>query len=318
MVYVLGTIVTLCLLWVIYNLFKKQEQVSKSPVLIKYLVPGGVAILLGFFMLFVRNGTFVIAIICMAFSFLGMIYCARRQKFYAYAQPVAISLLVVILICMVLILTKTMGSGDVSYLIENEIKFAKAGAYIMGQELAKTYSGKKALVIAPNKWRDNRRMLEIVSGLKKGLNGKLEIKAIESPVIPKPKKTNPEMPEDYMMFEEMLQAEHYNKLISKNKDCNFLIFLTNLPHDMVNLNIWEMDDDKRPMVALLYSDIYSLKRAIKAGYITALTYKPNVKFTEEPPPKDYKEAFDKRYIIVTPKNVDEISEKYQGFLQDFK
>lgn len=289
-----------------------------STIKLKYVVPAAISAILGLSMFFMREGTFVLAIICMFFSFLGMIYCARRQKFYAYAQPVAVTLLVVILLCMVLILIKTMNPGNVSLLIENEIKYAKAGAYMMGKQLSKKYAKKKALIIAPQKWRENRRILEIISGLKQGIDGKIKIKEVATPIVPKLKKQAKGMPEDYYMFGDMVQAEHYNKLIDQHKDCKLLIFLSGLPHDMVNLNIWEKTEDERPMVALLYGDVFNLKRAIKAGYITVLSYKPDVKFSEAAAPSDYKKAFDERYLIITPENIEKLNKKYNGFLEDVK
>lgn len=271
-------------------------------------------------MLCIRNGTFTLSIVLMVFSFLGMLYCAKKQKVYAYAQPIAITLLVVILCCMVIILTKTMGSGDIARIIENEITYAKAGAFVMGQRIAEKYPKRTALVIASKDWEQNRRTTEIIDALKKGMGDKVTIKKIDYPKVPPPKIKDPSMPEEDMLYmmEDMVQAEHYNELIDENKDCNLLIFLAPLPNDMVNMNIWEMNKEQRPMVALLFSDAFSLQRAIKAGYIICLSYKPGVKFDEEDPPSDPKAAFDKRYIIISPENVDEIAKEFKGYFQEFK
>jgi hypothetical protein len=324
MVFVFATVLVLSLLGILFNLFKRQ-QVGR-PSNLKYYALGSVALLAGLSILFCRNGTLILAIICMTFSFLGMLYCAKMQKAYAYAQPIAITLLSVVLVCMVIILGSTMGSGDISRIIRNEMKFAQAGAYIMGKTLAEKYPERVALVIVSPEWQKDERMKSMVEALKEGIGSTISLKAVDAPIPPPIERTTYKdesgneipVPEDMLMMEEMLQAKQYNELIDRYRECNLLVFMVPLPSDMVNLSIWEMREEERPMVALLFSDIYSLQRAIKAGLVIAMGYKPGIKFRDDPPPSDRQAAFDERYVIIAPDNIDDFVQKNPGFFQDVK
>jgi hypothetical protein len=58
-------------------------------------------------------------------------------------------------------------------------------------------------------------------------------------------------------------------------------------------------------------------KAIQAGLIKAtVSYKPGVKFTEDPCPKDPQKAFDRRCLLVTPDNVNEVAKQYPNLFSE--
>ena len=47
---------------------------------------------------------------------------------------------------------------------------------------------------------------------------------------------------------------------------------------------------------------------MKAGFISAVVYpNPSKKYSEDVPSDDLQKTFDMRYLLITPKNMDEIS-----------
>lgn len=60
--------------------------------------------------------------------------------------------------------------------------------------------------------------------------------------------------------------------------------------------------------------IYELEKPIRAGMIlAAVQFNPTAEYkVDEDVPENYKEAFDKRYILVHPDNAVEMATKYEG------
>lgn len=311
-------VLSLLLIGSLFAAFFRKGGPNKPPSKIKFYSFLGAAFIIMIWMLNLKGGFLFLAIVLMVICFIGMLICAKYQKTYANAQNAAVALLVIIMVCMVVILTYTLGDWETERLIANELKYAKAASIVMGRNLAEMYPGSRALVVVNKGWDKNQRFKNLIDGLKEGVGDKLEIVNIDYPKIPPPPKTDPNEPDEMFMMEEMMKAEHFDKLFEKNRDCNLIISMIGLPYDVGEMQLWSMPKETRPQMALLFADVHNLKNAIRAGYIIALSYKPGVKFSEEDAPDDPQKAFDKRYIIITPKNVMELDEKYPGFFMKYK
>jgi len=250
--------------------------------------------------------------IVMAICFVGMIICAKKQHTNAIAKPLAIVLLLGVVVCTIMILTKNLGSGDTQALIANELKFAKASSYVLGQSLAKTMPGARVLLIVDEQNEMNKRQKILIDGLKEGFGSAITQITVKTPQIKKPKGA----PEEMMMpLMEMVKAADFNKLIKQNKSCNLIISMIGLPMDMGALSIWksfEENPKKTPRLSILNGDISMLAPAIKSGIIPAVvTHNPDARYTEDPAPEDLQAAFDVRYLLITTKNVGEVAKKYK-------
>ena len=243
--------------------------------------------------------------------FVGMILCAKKQHSNALAKPLAIVLLLGVVVCTVLILTKSLGSGDTRALIANELRFAKASSYILGKKLAEIKPGAKVLVIVDEQNEMNKRQKILIDGLKEGFGSAITSVTIKTPQIKKAKGAPQEM---MMPLMEMVKAADFNKLLKQNKSCNLIVTMIGLPMDMGGLTIWDdFDEDpkKTPKLAILNGDVSMLGMAIKSGLVpAAVTHNPDARYTEDAAPEDMQAAFDVRYLLITTKNVDEILKKY--------
>ncbi len=261
---------------------------------------------------------FIVMLALMVASLAGLLVCAVKQKKNPDApvrfgpialqpQVAAIGFIVVIICCAGWVLAKKLGTGDTQKLISNEMTYSRSRAVVLGQELAKKFPNAQALVIVSDKdYEKNKFVSNLVEGLNAGIAGKLKIEAVDTPDLPKSE--NPEM-QMQMPMEMMFKAEHFDALVEKYPSCNLIISLMGLPMDFQAITLWTKEEG-RPNVALLDGDVEMLKDAISDGLISFLVaYKPGVKFTEKPAPKDPKAAFDERYQLVTPENIESITNK---------
>jgi hypothetical protein len=254
----------------------------------------------------------------MVLALVGMVACAKKQRTNPGAQPIAIALLIVVVICGITILfqTGTLGQGATQKLIENELKYAQSQALVLGKYLKETYPDSTVLIVADRNYEKSNRQQKLIDGLKEGLGGASTPITIGTLELPKNKKGMPPEEMDMMPLEEIMTAKEFDALLKKHPKANLVISMIGLPRDADKMAVWKMDDTKRPKFALLNGDIHSLGRAIKAGLIVAaVSYKPGVKFTEDPCPSDPEKAFEERYIIITPKNIDATVQKYPNLFQ---
>ena len=252
----------------------------------------------------------------MLISFIGMIICSKKQHVTPAAKPGAIALLCVVIGCAIIFMVRNMSDGDTEGLIENELKFAKSSTYVLGKYLAKTMPNARVLVIVGPKSENNKRQKILIAGLKKGFGSAITNIKVASPKINKPKGPDGKpMPDMMMPMEEMMKAADFNKLIAKNKNCTLIITLIGLPMDTGGMKIWKQfmtNPKKTPKLCIVNGDVSMFGAFIAKGLMPAVvTFKPDAKYTEEPAPADLQKAFDKRYLLVTSKNIKEVAKKYK-------
>lgn len=262
----------------------------------------------------------------MAAALIGMIACAKKQNTNPKAKPAAIALLILVIICAIIILHQTdiIGSGSTARLIENEMKYAGFSTEILGRYLAEKYPNSKALLIVDKAFEENERQKVMIESLKKGLDNKITIVTMASPCegvteeypVDEMDTSPPEGEEPGAMtppLMELVTAADFDAIIKKNSGCDMIISLVGLPMDVQNMVIWQMPDETRPKVALVSSDIFNLKSAILSKAIVAVVaYSPQAVFDESKVPSDPQKAFDRRYLLITPENVEEIEAKHSG------
>ena len=110
--------------------------------------------------------------------------------------------------------------------------------------------------------------------------------------------------------EEWFTAKTFDQLIKKHaKDCDLVISTIGLPQDFGRMAFWTMK--KRPKLALTSCSVYNLRRALERGaVIGAVSYDPTKPYDEDPAPEDPETAFQKRYLLLTPKNTKSIAQQH--------
>lgn len=110
----------------------------------------------------------------------------------------------------------------------------------------------------------------------------------------------------------LLREGEFDLLAQKHQNCGLIISLIGIPTDLAKLQLWQKADG--PKLAFLLPDLWMLgdkpaiAKAFKSGRIAAAVLnKPEAALEQmEAAVKD----FHKRYLLVTPENIDEMMANY--------
>jgi hypothetical protein len=253
--------------------------------------------------------------IVMFVALIGMIVCSKKQKTNPNAQPVAIGLLIIVIICGIAMMYRTgiFGGGGTEKFQQIENRYYASQGYVIGKFIGKNYAGQKVLVIADRNFDKNKRVKLLVDAIKEAMGGNasVTVDTVELANPPKQPQGAPEML-DMPLFE-LMTAKDFDNTIKKYSDCSVVISTIGLPRDANKLKLWRMSEAKRPKLILMgAADLRGMAAAIQKGLIAAVvTISPDAKFTEDAPPSDPQETFNMRYVLIDKANVD----KYGKVLQ---
>ena len=209
--------------------------------------------------------------------------------------------------------------------VEKEYAYQAAQAVILGQTLAKQIKKKsKCLVIHHQIIEDDySNVNRIVAGLKKGLGDKVtEFK--KAPIRELDEKELKNLAVETLIE---MTAENFNKVVRAHKDCDVVVTLVPMPFsedEIYAMDIFKMIEDpnkpgfwikdpkiKYPIFGVFNGYIGNLEPLFLEKLIHALTlWRPNPTIDEKPVPRDAQKAFDKRYITITPENIDSVKQQY--------
>ena len=256
----------------------------------------------------------VLICVVMFVALIGMMVCSKKQKTNPNAQPIAMGLLIVVIVCGVAMLYRTGILGDAAAgRMAAENSFTASQGIVLGEYLAKNNPG-KVLVIAEADFKTNTYTKALVEGLKTGIGAGADV-VVDTIEIPSAKKANanqdPNMPDMMMPLMETMTAKDFDRTLANYPNAKVIVSLVGLPRNKSKMKLWKQKDG--PKVALMnaYGNLAGL---VKAGLICAVTVsKPKADY-ESPYPGSPKEAFNMRYILVTTKNIDELKAKNKKLL----
>ena len=243
-------------------------------------------------------------------AFIGMIICAKKQKTNPNAKTIAILCLIVVVVCAGKFLVDTGSFGGMSREMKEALasyeRFSEASAQAAGELVSKKFAGKNVLVVASggNAWeKQPNKLVEYVKKYITGAN--VSVKGLPYDV--------PEN-DTGMMVEEYMNAKYFNQLFDENKDVDVFVMTISLPYDpsqMAKIKLWNQKN--APKLVLINADVNFLGAEIKKGTIAgAVVMRPDLKQEdfEKNAPKDLKAAFEARYLLITPENIDATAKKY--------
>ncbi len=221
---------------------------------------------------------------------------------------VIIPLIAVITIVCIVAYNRISSKGICESIHQDDSRYYKAKALILGQYLNKKFPNQKVLLIPDYYLLNNRRFWDRVLFLGIGLKGvdKIEIDTIR---IKNPKKEwlGPDG-EFVLPIDAIMTAADFDATISAHPDCPIIVSMIGLPYDKEKLKFW---NDKNKHLTILNANIFVVKNIIKEGKIVAaISYKPIVKLTSSPAPTNPRKAFNERYVLITPENISEMEKKY--------
>lgn len=255
------------------------------------------------------NGETVLIAVVMFLALVGMIICSKKQKASPAAQPIAIGLLVVVIVCGVLMLYKTGIFGDNNNFMEIENRYYASQGQVVGEYVNKNFSGKKVLVLMDRGYENNPRTEVLMKAIKAGAGSDLDITADTLTLAGASK--GPAGEEFEMPLFEVMTAKDFDAALNKHKDVGVIISTIGLPRDANKMTLWRKKD--RPKLILLSaSDMRGYDALIKTDMIAAIVVVgPDAKFTEDAPPNDVQKTFDMRYVLIDSQNVDKYTNMFK-------
>ncbi|MFA7230608.1 MAG: hypothetical protein WC071_05010 [Victivallaceae bacterium] len=249
--------------------------------------------------------TVVLVGVVMFVALVGMIICSKKQKTNPNAQPIAIGLLIIVIICGIVMMQKTgiFGGGGAEQFQKIENQYYASQGFVIGKFIAKNFSGQKVLVIADPGFEKDLRVNGLVDAIKQGAGESTNVVVDTIQLANKPKQQEG-APMDMPLFE-LMTAKDFDSALASHSDCTVVISTVGLPRDAGRMKLWNMPEAKRPKLILMgIPDPTGMKAAITKGLISAIvTISPTAKFTEDAPPSDLQETFNLRYVLIDKDNL---------------
>ncbi len=257
----------------------------------------------------------------------GMLFGNKKYKAkgVAWGRPLAgaCGVLSLVFAIWLIAMQLTGNRGRVEGIIANENKYYSAKLQFLADYLADKHGDKEYLVIMNPPTEYNAERDQLLKDALRSLNV-TEWYVLE-PEMPVGMLTG-DIPEEAMMdpmMEEQLTPERFNKILHEFPDVDAVISTIGLPMEYQGLLVFSQKPyqefkDKHgkepPALVLLDAYIYELKNSINGKQIlAAVTYNPGADYRpDENVPKDYKEAFEKRYLLITPENVSEMATTHES------
>ncbi|MFW5996564.1 MAG: hypothetical protein ACOCQP_00980 [Lentisphaeria bacterium] len=267
-----------------------------------------------------------------------MVYALLKYKQgYPWGKPVAV---VAALFTLVLAFGNIFSTGgpDAQKMSERNQRYQEVAAEKLGAHLAAEYPDAKTVILSHmdyskiqsgNETEPPAAIAKIKAqeeALLKGADEGLDVVKIIHPEIPEETLERMQPPEsegaeeemiDPMIMEEMgtmMEAADYNEMLDDElDDCELFVMLTDPPYEVEKLKLWRMDNP--PKTAFLSPSVLDkLEKAVKQGFVVAIvSHNPDADYSmEDSVPKKLDEAFDERYILITPDNLDELSSKHEN------
>ena len=255
----------------------------------------------------------VIMGIVMVVSFVGMIFCAKKQHVKPAAKPAAVGLLVLVVICAIAMLVRNMGDSEGETILQEEMQFVKSSGVITGKKIAELFPGQQVLVIAGQPIKSSERNKYFMEGLQEGFGSSAIKYVVPDVTIPK-ELQNPDMPEAAMGVTEYMTSKDFNKVLNDNKSCKVVLSMIGLPADPAGVKLWN-DFKKHPKTCqklILYCPgIEKMAPYIHQGLVPFIvTYKMDA-ISNKPISDSDQENFDTRYILVDKTNLVSMVKKYK-------
>lgn len=203
--------------------------------------------------------------------------------------------------------------------------YTRTSTYTLGAHLAEKFPGSRAIVVLPYPSPygpggfGEERINQLLAGLREGLVGKITI--VET--------FKPQMPEEVMRgfradgthigselmvsMDEWFTASYFDDvLMSRGGRWDMAISLAGLPADVSRMAV--LQQSPRPKLAAWYWRKYRaafrLREDIAVGDVAAVVAPHPQRRRYKDAPKDLQEAFERRFLLLTPENVEKLTAPY--------
>jgi hypothetical protein len=208
----------------------------------------------------------------------------------------------------------------------NSLRVREIATRGLAEHLARTYSGKKVLIVSnpfTQQTGTAKAVLEMeqagIRGLREGFGKSVPVAAVAYPELKPEARENPRAllvdVESATPLSYLVAPEAFDQLARQHADCELVVSLIGLPIDVGGTEAWKAPG--APGFALLLPDLKiigdaaAVKTAVKSGKLAAFVIvRPGAPGDDTTPGRDWKAEFEKRFLLVTAENVDQVTQAY--------
>ena len=192
--------------------------------------------------------------------------------------------------------------------------------------LVQTHAGKKALIVSnPFTQRKGtaKTIVEMeqagIRGLREGFGKSVVVAAVAFPPLRPGAEENPRAlladVETATPLSYLMTSAAFDELARSHADCELIVSLVGVPLEVSGTEAWKTSG--APRFALLLPDLKTIgdtgaiKGAMKSGKLAAFVLtRPGAPDDETAPGKDWKAEFEKRFLLVTAENVEQVMQAH--------
>jgi hypothetical protein len=208
----------------------------------------------------------------------------------------------------------------------NALRARQLATRSLAEFIARTHSGHRVLVVS-NPFTQRRGIArEIIEteeagirGLREGFGKAVAVGAIGYPALKPEALENPRSlisdVETTTPLSYLVADDAFDKLAEGHADCDIIVSLVGLPANLSECETWQAAGARK--FALLFPDLRiigdtaAVQRALQSGKLLAfLLRKPGGVDDQRPLGKDLQAEFDKRFVLVSAENVEQVRSKY--------
>lgn len=196
---------------------------------------------------------------------------------------------------------------------------------VLGEHLAQRYPGAKALVIGNPFTQRSGQAAEIYAfeeaslrGLEQGFHSPAAIQVVYPDLRPEflerpgsvyidPKTTTP--------LSYLVAEGSFEKLLEAHPEHSLVVSLIGLPVRIRESRVWTSAPERRFALVMpdwrMVGGMESVRQAFRRGTIAAaVVVRPGAPAEEPPSRTEYRPAFESRFLLVTPENIDQLLESH--------
>lgn len=210
----------------------------------------------------------------------------------------------------------------------NALRVRETATRGLAEHLARTHPGKNALIISNPFTQGQGTAKGIVEteqagirGLREGFGKSASVVAVVFPELKAEARENPRAlladVETSTPLSYLVEPEAFDQLARQHANCEIIVSLIGLPLEVARCEAWKAAGAPRFSLLLpdlrIIGDAAVVKSAVKSGKLAAFVLaRPGAPGDDTPPGRDWKAEFEKRFLLVTAENVEQVMQSYPG------
>jgi hypothetical protein len=198
-------------------------------------------------------------------------------------------------------------------ILKKEMRYVRASTEYLGVFIGREHPDAKLLVISRATAAGNLRHAALMDGLRAGLANNASICATATPSAFDQDAGNGQQKPAATPY----TAAVFDAIVAAHPECNMVVSLIGLPTELAAMRFWHLEK-ARPRLVVAFGSVYELRKAIQAGFVSAaLTYSPvYTPQPNQPAPADYRAALEQRYLLISAKNIEAVTEQFPGMFRE--